>query len=62
MSVFVLDPPALMTRAEVADALRLSPDAVTRFSQLGKLPAPFYIGNRPRWHAEEIRKLIDRQA
>ena len=51
---------ALLTIAEVADELRLSPDSVRRLVAAGKLPVVYPVARRPRIARTALMAYIDR--
>ncbi len=51
---------ALLTIAEVADELRLSPDSVRRLVASGKLPVVYPVARRPRIARAALMAYIDR--
>lgn len=51
----------LLTKKQVADALKIHIDTVYRWVKAGRFPAPAMIGGRPRWRAEDIQKFCDKQ-
>lgn len=50
--------PLLMTAAQVAELLQVSPRTLWRLLSAGKLPAPLRLGGVVRWRFEEITKWI----
>lgn len=48
----------LLTAAQVADLLGLTPGAVYQLSYLGKLPGKVKIGARVRFQADAIEEVI----
>jgi excisionase family DNA binding protein len=51
-----LNPEFLFTKEELAKMLQLSERTVDRHIVEGKVPAPFYIGSRPRWMRSAIQE------
>jgi excisionase family DNA binding protein len=49
---------ALLTPAEVAAMFRVSPKTVTRWARAGKLTAMRTLGGHRRFHAAEVRQLL----
>ena len=51
--------PELLTPAEVAAMFRVDPKTVTRWAQSGKLTSIRTLGGHRRYHADEIRRLLN---
>jgi excisionase family DNA binding protein len=49
----------LLTPAEVAAMFRVNPKTVTRWHRTGKLSAIRTLGGHRRFHASEVRRLLD---
>jgi excisionase family DNA binding protein len=51
--------PELLTPAEVAAMFRVDPKTVTRWAKAGKLSSIRTLGGHRRYHADEIRALLE---
>jgi excisionase family DNA binding protein len=51
--------PELLTPAEVAAMFRVDPKTVTRWARAGKINSIRTLGGHRRYHAEEIRALLE---
>ncbi|HUQ38786.1 MAG TPA: BldC family transcriptional regulator [Acidimicrobiales bacterium] len=54
------DEDPLLTPAEVARLFRVSPKTVTRWAQLGKLPAMRTLGGHRRFRLSLVREVLAR--
>jgi len=53
------DPDELLTPSEVAAMFRVNPKTVTRWHRTGKVSAIRTLGGHRRFHASEIRRLLE---
>lgn len=52
--------PELLTPAEVAALFRVDPKTVTRWAKMGKISSIRTLGGHRRYHADEIRALLEK--
>jgi len=55
------DPEDMLTPAEVANAFRVDPKTVVRWSQAGKLTSVRTLGNHRRYSRSEVEALLARR-
>lgn len=48
----------IISKAELAELLRISPRTVDYWVSIGKLPRPGYLGRRAFWKRDEIIEII----
>ncbi len=58
MSIDLLETPALITAAQLADMLSVSLRTLWRMRSGGRLPNPVRLGGAVRWRLEEIKQWI----
>lgn len=61
MSSSVALPDRLLTRADVADLLGVSPDTVKFWRRHGRGPHGFLVGRHLRFHPDDVAEWIETQ-
>lgn len=51
----------LLTKKQVAQALKIHIDTLRRWVKDGRFPPPAVIGGRPRWRPEDVTRFVERQ-
>jgi excisionase family DNA binding protein len=57
-----LDAPAILTQAEAADLLRVSPRTFQRYVAAGRVTALRTPGGQPRFRREDVEALLTEQS
>jgi predicted DNA-binding transcriptional regulator AlpA len=52
------DGPALLTRRELAESLRICTKTLMRLEQLGQVPKPIRIGKQVRYRRSDLAHLL----
>jgi excisionase family DNA binding protein len=55
----LIDPPAVLTTAQVSRLLSVSPNTVTRWAQEGRLPCRLTLGGHHRFERQVIEAIRD---
>ena len=51
----------LLTKKQVAAAMKVHIDTVYRMVKQGRFPPPAVIGGRPRWRVDDVQNYVDKQ-